>query len=313
MLVIEQAEFRRLMSVRPALADIDLRRARRAARDPALGRGRAGDPDHRLALLARGDEPARVRRALASRAHVDRPRGRRGRRGAARARMGLRPQDTPVVITPTGILRRATPASFAEHLGLTFQPKPGYIFDLVVVGSGPAGLAAAVYGASEGLQHRLPGRRHHRRSGRLELAHRELRRLPQRHLRRRPHLQSRRAGDATRRATERAVRGRGAARRGELPRGRPQRRQRDPHARGDRRLRRALPTPGRRGSGALRGRRRLLRGHRPRGARLRRRARRGDRRRQLRRTGRDLPRRRTTAASRSRSAATTSRRRCPTI
>jgi len=58
----------------------------------------------------------------------------------------------PVVITPTEILRRATPAVFAEHLGLTYQPTPGYIFDLVVVGSGPAGLAASVYGASEGLR-----------------------------------------------------------------------------------------------------------------------------------------------------------------
>ncbi len=66
--------------------------------------------------------------------------------------MGLRPQDTPVVITPTEILRRPSTAVFAEHLGLTFSPTPGYIFDLVVVGSGPAGLAAAVYGASEGLR-----------------------------------------------------------------------------------------------------------------------------------------------------------------
>jgi thioredoxin reductase (NADPH) len=65
--------------------------------------------------------------------------------------MGLRPPDTPVVITPTQILHRPSPAEFAEHLGLTFRPTPGYIFDLVVVGSGPAGLAAAVYGASEGL------------------------------------------------------------------------------------------------------------------------------------------------------------------
>jgi hypothetical protein len=39
-----------------------------------------------------------------------------------------------------------------EHLGLTFSPIPGYIFDLVVAGSGPAGLAAAVYGATEGLR-----------------------------------------------------------------------------------------------------------------------------------------------------------------
>jgi thioredoxin reductase (NADPH) len=65
--------------------------------------------------------------------------------------MNLRPQDTPVVVTPTGILRRPTTAAFAEALGLTFQPVPGFLFDLVVVGSGPAGLAAAVYGASEGL------------------------------------------------------------------------------------------------------------------------------------------------------------------
>jgi thioredoxin reductase (NADPH) len=56
------------------------------------------------------------------------------------------------VITATEIMRRPSTATFAEHLGLTFQPTPGYIFDLVVVGSGPAGLAAAVYGASEGLR-----------------------------------------------------------------------------------------------------------------------------------------------------------------
>jgi thioredoxin reductase (NADPH) len=67
------------------------------------------------------------------------------------AGMGLRPGDTPVVVTPTKTLRRPTPGQFADHLGLTFHAPPGYLFDLVVVGSGPAGLAAAVYGASEGL------------------------------------------------------------------------------------------------------------------------------------------------------------------
>jgi thioredoxin reductase (NADPH) len=55
------------------------------------------------------------------------------------------------VFTPTGILRQPTPAEFAEELGLTFHPLPGFVFDLVVVGTGPAGLAASVYGASEGL------------------------------------------------------------------------------------------------------------------------------------------------------------------
>ncbi len=67
------------------------------------------------------------------------------------AGLGLRPPDTPAVITPTAVLRHTSPGEFAEHLGLTFRPVPGTLFDLVVVGTGPAGLASAVYGASEGL------------------------------------------------------------------------------------------------------------------------------------------------------------------
>ena len=67
------------------------------------------------------------------------------------AAIGVRARDTPVVVTPTAVLRRPTPGEFAEHLGLTFHPTPGFLFDLVVVGTGPAGLAAAVYGSSEGL------------------------------------------------------------------------------------------------------------------------------------------------------------------
>jgi len=55
------------------------------------------------------------------------------------------------VITPTARFNHATPGEVAEDLGLTYHPLPGFIADLVVVGTGPAGLAAAVYGASEGL------------------------------------------------------------------------------------------------------------------------------------------------------------------
>jgi thioredoxin reductase (NADPH) len=59
--------------------------------------------------------------------------------------------DLPVVITPTSILRQATPGVIAEHLGLTFRRTDGRMYDVTIVGGGPAGLAAAVYGASEGL------------------------------------------------------------------------------------------------------------------------------------------------------------------
>ena len=58
----------------------------------------------------------------------------------------------PSAVTPTTLLKRPTPSEFAASLGLTYRPVPGYICDLVVVGTGPGGLAAAVYGASEGLE-----------------------------------------------------------------------------------------------------------------------------------------------------------------
>ena len=60
--------------------------------------------------------------------------------------------DLPAVITPTGILRRATPGAVSDHLGLTMRSGDDATYDLTIVGGGPAGLAAAVYGASEGLR-----------------------------------------------------------------------------------------------------------------------------------------------------------------
>jgi thioredoxin reductase (NADPH) len=62
------------------------------------------------------------------------------------------PSELPVVLLSGTVLRRATPGVLAEYLGLTIGSLPERTFDLVVVGGGPAGLAAAVYGASEGLK-----------------------------------------------------------------------------------------------------------------------------------------------------------------
>lgn len=64
----------------------------------------------------------------------------------------VHPADLPVVITPRGVIRNATAGSLAEYLGVTVANIPKRCFDLVVVGGGPAGLAASVYGASEGLR-----------------------------------------------------------------------------------------------------------------------------------------------------------------
>ena len=48
-------------------------------------------------------------------------------------------------------LYRPTIAELADELGITELPDPEMIYDVVVVGAGPSGLAAAVYAASEGL------------------------------------------------------------------------------------------------------------------------------------------------------------------
>ena len=59
----------------------------------------------------------------------------------------------PVVVgAGKDVLRNPSNAMLADALGLTELLDPGVIFDVAVVGAGPAGLAAAVYAASEGLR-----------------------------------------------------------------------------------------------------------------------------------------------------------------
>ena len=64
----------------------------------------------------------------------------------------ITPDQLPVVIaTGDCLLRNPTTPELADALGLTETLDPKRIHDVVVVGAGPAGLAAAVYAASEGL------------------------------------------------------------------------------------------------------------------------------------------------------------------
>jgi thioredoxin reductase (NADPH) len=65
--------------------------------------------------------------------------------------LAVDPRDTPVVIWRDIVLRNPANAQLAQIAGLRQSGASAAMCDLVVVGAGPAGLAAAVYGASEGL------------------------------------------------------------------------------------------------------------------------------------------------------------------
>jgi len=147
---IPRDDFRRLMNAKPDIADVIF-----SAFSARRERLRDGDGSRAIRIVgSRYSSEAMALRAFATRSHLphawidleDAPDP-----DVLLAGLGLRPADAPAVITPTAVLRHPSPGEFAEHLGLTFRPVPGVLFDLVVIGAGPGGLASAVYGASEGL------------------------------------------------------------------------------------------------------------------------------------------------------------------
>jgi thioredoxin reductase (NADPH) len=71
---------------------------------------------------------------------------------AMAAQFGVAPQDTPLVIVHGRLLRNPSNAELAAAIGLPAPSEPQASCDMLVVGSGPAGLSAAVYGASEGMR-----------------------------------------------------------------------------------------------------------------------------------------------------------------
>jgi thioredoxin reductase (NADPH) len=149
-LAIDQPTFRHLMSTKTEFADIVFRAF--VARRELL---RAGEGAGAIRIIGSRYSPeALALRSFANRSRLphtwvdvedlEDP-------GVYLASIGVRPRDLPVVVMPTATIRRPTPGEFAQHLGLTYHEVSGVLTDLVVVGTGPAGLAAAVYGASEGL------------------------------------------------------------------------------------------------------------------------------------------------------------------
>jgi thioredoxin reductase (NADPH) len=106
-----------------------------------LGRAENGDVLRLQSFLRRNGQPHQLlnpetdasAKALVERFHVD-------------------PGQLPIVLCPDGqLLRNPGEDELARCLGLLQPIDPDRLYDVVVVGAGPAGLATAVYAASEGL------------------------------------------------------------------------------------------------------------------------------------------------------------------
>jgi thioredoxin reductase (NADPH) len=71
---------------------------------------------------------------------------------AVMERFGVLPEELPLMLCPNGtVLKRPTDPEAGICLGITPDLDPEMIYDVAVVGAGPAGLATAVYAGSEGL------------------------------------------------------------------------------------------------------------------------------------------------------------------
>ena len=106
-----------------------------------VGRAENGDVLRLANFLSRNGHPHQIlnpetdpeAKALIERFHVD-------------------PVQLPIVLCPGGqLLRNPSENELARCIGLVGPIDPDRVYDVVIVGAGPAGLAAAVYAASEGL------------------------------------------------------------------------------------------------------------------------------------------------------------------
>jgi thioredoxin reductase (NADPH) len=147
---ITPAGFRRLLTGEPDIAEIIMRAfilrrvgliRHRQRSVIVLGPGRAADTLRLERFLSRNGYPHRLLDSEADPEAAD-----------FLDCFELTPEQLPVVIAPgERVLRNPSTAALADELGLTETIDPMRVYDLAVVGAGPAGLAAAVYAASEGL------------------------------------------------------------------------------------------------------------------------------------------------------------------
>ena len=152
---MNRAGFRRMLTAEPDIGEVVMR-AFILRRVGFIEHGQAG-----VTLVASRQEGVgdslRIQRFLGRNGYpvrvldIDRP----GTDGEDARRVlaahGCGPDDVPVVVCAARVMRNPDNAALGAYLGLTEALEPDRVFDVAVVGAGPAGLAAAVYAASEGL------------------------------------------------------------------------------------------------------------------------------------------------------------------
>ena len=146
MLKLDSPAFRRVMAEDDELGDLLLhelwQRRESLSRGPAALTLKIVGPERSGAVLALRTYAARL-----DLAHTWLDAGDE----AELAAHGIRSSDLPVVFVQGEPITNATPGLVAEKLGLAYADAEEVTVDLAVIGAGPSGLAAAIYGASEGL------------------------------------------------------------------------------------------------------------------------------------------------------------------
>jgi thioredoxin reductase (NADPH) len=146
---VGRAEFRRMMAAEPDIGEIVMR-AFILRRVGMLRHGTAG-----IALVgpAHAADTARIETFLSRNALPHRRIDTETDADAAGFLecFALADADLPVVVAEGRALRNPSNAQLADALGLASAVDPEHVHDVAVVGAGPAGLASAVYAASEGL------------------------------------------------------------------------------------------------------------------------------------------------------------------
>jgi thioredoxin reductase (NADPH) len=147
---VPRAQFRRMVSVEPEIGEVILR----AFISRRMGLIQHAEGGAILVGSLHSGETLRIQRFLARNGY---PYRFLDTEADPDARIALESfhvsvDALPVVIIDRGkVLRRPQNWELADALGISEELDPGLVYDVAVVGAGPAGLAAAVYAASEGL------------------------------------------------------------------------------------------------------------------------------------------------------------------